>query len=94
MTETAAVLYLVWLERKVLDVEIRNADAFDAYFKLRRQWYEARMRKLALDSKGKLVQTGDSHSERPAVQPETTHSGESDVSVRDETASDEPAQPI
>ena len=93
LVETAAVLYLVWLERKVLDVEVRNADAFDAYFKLRRAWYEARMRKLATDNASKLVQHGSGDSQRATVQPVCADNSSPNAPIRDEVAADEPAQP-
>ena len=93
LVETIAVLYLVLLERRVLDVETRNADAFDAYFKLRRAWYEARMRKLAADNASKLVQHGDNNSQREAVQPVCADDSPPLTAVRDQAPLDQPAQP-
>lgn len=91
--ETAAVLHLVYLERKVLDVETRNLGLFDEYFRTRRAWYEARMRKLATDNAGKLVQHGSDDGQRATVQPASDDHGPSDTSIRDEVAIAESAQP-
>jgi hypothetical protein len=45
LTETVAVLYLVYLERLVLEVERKNLSAFQMYFEARIAWYKKRSEK-------------------------------------------------